>query len=323
MDKDILRAEAPLVANNGFNMVTPRLGAGGHILIYFANSEKVLGTDEWSKYKNDPAGMIKLAIEVYKNNPDFAHIIDMMADRIKPVFDTAKVGGENRFSISGGQTRDWIFSGPVAKRLNIPHITIFKDGSTEYLIPGAERAGTDEAPKFRRFNYHVPDLVTIGSSSYDDRAGKKTGWFPTLWNLNCKANHQMAYFDRLQGGRQNLAKQGIDAHALIYADEAFMDRRFEDGTIKTREEFEEAKKYARDWLGYGENMMLEQGISDFVQFFDPKADPEKVISKGIKFATVAYPDFFENNPKVMEDLEREVFDVYGQRLEQIIETHSR
>lgn len=100
---------------------------------YFVNAEKLLQDNgEWEKYEDDPFRMIKHAIGVAETNPKFGKVIHILSDRVEKLLrrqfikhDFVSFSTRQRdYVIGGGQRRDWIFSGPVAAELGLPHIEI-------------------------------------------------------------------------------------------------------------------------------------------------------------------------------------------------------
>jgi len=72
--------------------------------------------------------------------------------------------------ISGGERRDWFFSPIIAKLLNKPHITIYKDLTTVVSSDGK----TEELKELNGESVlHIADLITEASSY--ERA-----WIPAI-----------------------------------------------------------------------------------------------------------------------------------------------
>ena len=134
----------------------------------------------------------------------FAQVIEMMISTIKDRIPLDDIG-----YISGGERRDWFFSLPVAKRLGLPHISIYKDlsaalseGDKHYPITALEsKAGV----------LHIADLITEASSY--ERA-----WVPAIETLGGKIADSLVVIDRVQGGEQKLSSLGINHHALAAID---------------------------------------------------------------------------------------------------------
>lgn len=98
--------------------------------------------------------------------------------------------------ISGGETRDWIFSIPCALGLGLPHVMLYKDGKTV----GADIKGKKLA--------HVADLNNEGSSLRDD-------WAPTLKKNGGIIEDVFFYVDREEDGVEEIAKLGLKRHVAV------------------------------------------------------------------------------------------------------------
>ena len=102
----------------------PVILTSGELGIYYINTEKLCPDDgKWKEYGDNSQAMINHAIKIMRDNRDFREVIDILVEQAEVLLPRkdAKV-------ISGGQRRDWLFSGPVANRLNLDHISLYKDG---------------------------------------------------------------------------------------------------------------------------------------------------------------------------------------------------
>jgi orotate phosphoribosyltransferase len=107
--------------------------------------------------------------------------------------------------ISGGESRDWCFSGPVAQNLSLPHTMIYKrDESGQCKVIGANMKGKTVV--------HVADLNNEGSSPRDS-------WVPTIRSAGGKIEHIFFYVDRMESGVEEMKKLGLQSHAVIPLDE--------------------------------------------------------------------------------------------------------
>jgi hypothetical protein len=237
----------------------PVILTGGDLGIYFINTEKTVGDDgEWKQYGDNPQAMIQHAIKMMDQNPDFGKIIDALVNKVMPIGESRGAG----FNISGGQRRDWLFSGPVSARLGYPHIALFKDGRALLLSPDAQKV-----LDFGKYNTgkliatHVSDLVTRGSSAYDPRNEPPTGWIPMLRERAIEVEYLTGVVDRLQGGRETLKQAGVNLFTLVDINEEFMDEHSKQPEI--------AKAYLRDPRAWSENYIREKGIEALVGTFNP------------------------------------------------------
>jgi len=79
-------------------------------------------TDVFFPYTSGQIGPYYVQSAVVLNNgADYSRACKDMARAIKPSKESCDV-------ISGGETRDWIFSFPVAAELELPHAMIYKNG---------------------------------------------------------------------------------------------------------------------------------------------------------------------------------------------------
>jgi orotate phosphoribosyltransferase len=98
--------------------------------------------------------------------------------------------------ISGGESRDWDFSNPIAVHLRLAHAKLYKDGR----MIGADVAGKDV--------FHVADLNNEGSSPRDF-------WFPALRDAGADVKGIFFYVDRMEDGVQVMKDEGVPADAVV------------------------------------------------------------------------------------------------------------
>lgn len=135
------------------------------------------------------------------NGEAYSTASNSIADMIK---DVIKGNFENTI-ITGGESRDWCFSGSVANILGLPHTMIYKTDETgKCKVIGADLKGKNVI--------HVADLNNEGSSPRDM-------WVPTIRNAGGKIEHIFFYVDRLESGVEEIKKLGLQSHAVIPLDE--------------------------------------------------------------------------------------------------------
>ena len=196
----------------------PVILTSGLLGIYYINTEKLAqDSGEFAKYGDDSKAMINHAYRMMQEHLSFAEVIEIISDEVENGFAERGVSPNLRV-ISGGQRRDWLFSGPVARALDYPHVSLYNDGHLYMIRPDGET--TDVIPGF--YASHVSDLLTKGSSSLDLRKIPQTGWLPMLWDAGIRVSDFSAVVTRLQGGEKVLAKAGIDARSFVQIDEAFL-----------------------------------------------------------------------------------------------------
>ncbi|HIG16514.1 MAG TPA: hypothetical protein EYQ31_04030, partial [Candidatus Handelsmanbacteria bacterium] len=101
--------------------------------------------------------------------------------------------------ISGGERRDWFFSLPVAMRMGLPHLYVYKDGGTFLPDGGAGLKAVDDLSGRR--TAHITDLVTEASSY----AGV---WIPSIRDRGGEMLISANVIDRAQGG-------AVDARRVV------------------------------------------------------------------------------------------------------------
>ena len=143
--------------------------------------------------------------------------------------------------LSGGESRDWIFSGPVASELSSPHTMIYKDGK----VIGASMKDKRVA--------HVADLNNEGSSPRDL-------WVPAIKREGGNIEHIFFFTDRLEDGVEEMKKLGLKSHALVPLDEYAWEQLQDMGVIdkevyrSLRERMESKKEWALNTFSSGEGL---------------------------------------------------------------------
>jgi len=179
--------------------------------------------------------------------PIFSQLIDLLTEEARKM---------NADFISGGERRDFFFSMPVAKKLGLGHLSIFKDLSSVYTDANGVSMDPAEANLAGKKSVHIADLITVASSYI-------RAWIPAVEALGAKIAYSLAVVDRDQGGTEILANAGCPLTTLI--------------TIKP-ELFEQAKALGR----------VTDAQVDLVNSFI--ADPDKFMHDFL----VSHPDFLAN-----------------------------
>lgn len=115
-------------------------------------------------------------------------------------------------AISGGETRDWDFSNPVAVALRKPHLKIYKDGK----VLGADIAG--------RTFLHVADLNNEGSSVRDY-------WKPIIEQGGGRLAGVVSFVDRMEDGFTMLKSLGLRLFCVVPLDARAWDIAKETGHV--------------------------------------------------------------------------------------------
>lgn len=191
----------------------------GKIGPYYVNTHFLYGSESKANAllalidsaKADKAGctaVIEAAVRANeREDVIFRGTIDAMEASIR-----ASVPLEEVAYVSGGERRDWFFSLPVAARLGLPHITIFKDMDAVLHRDGVSGPVPDLGGAKV---LHVADLIT-SASSYE------RAWVPAIRAMGGEMKWSLVAVDRLQGGQETLERLGVESLALTeVAVEAF------------------------------------------------------------------------------------------------------
>ena len=131
--------------------------------------------------------------------PIYAQLIDMLCDAAKAL---------DVDFVSGGERRDFFFSMPVARKLGLGHLSIFKDLSSVYTDENGVSMPSDKANLSGKRSVHIADLITVASSYV-------RAWIPAVEALGAKIAYSLAVVDRDQGGSQILADAGCPLTTLV------------------------------------------------------------------------------------------------------------
>ena len=101
--------------------------------------------------------------------------------------------------ISGGERKDWFFSIPVARKLNLPHIFLFKNG--DYIVSDHQGNRLDLDVNGQRV-LHVADIINL-ASSYLKR------WIPQLKALGAEFTETLSVAVRNQEGVKSLETKQV------------------------------------------------------------------------------------------------------------------
>lgn len=160
----------------------------------------------WFPYTSGQIGPYYVqSIAIERDGAAYAAAIQSLADLIR-------ASGLMFDAISGGETRDWDFSNPVAVTMQTPHVKLYKDGK----VLGAEIAG--------KSILHVADLNNEGSSVRDY-------WKPILERHGGRLIGFCAFVDRLEEGVPVLRGLGLEPRSVVPLDEAAWDLACQDGYV--------------------------------------------------------------------------------------------
>ena len=131
--------------------------------------------------------------------PIYAQLIDLLADAASQM---------DADFVSGGERRDFFFSMPVARKLGLGHLSIFKDLSSVYTDRDGRSMPSEEAGFAGKRSVHIADLITVASSYI-------RAWIPAVEGLGAKIAYSLAVVDRDQGGSAILAEAGCPLTTLV------------------------------------------------------------------------------------------------------------
>ena len=171
--------------------------------------------------------------------------------------------------ISGGETRDWIFSYPVATSLGLPHASVYKDGK----ILGAD--------VMNKWVLHFADLNNEGSSPRDY-------WVPTLAQSGGCVRDIVFFVDRMEDGVGVMKDLELNAQALVKLDNSAWNF-LKENKVVTPEVFYSLTQRAEDKQRWAERMLESRaGQKRLAQLFDDERTREKVrkiLTKGYSHMT--------------------------------------
>lgn len=238
----------------------------GKIGPYFINTHFIYGSEEEANEllkfidaekenkQEMPKKVYEKTMEQYRTNKIYKTVIDEMVDKIKQNINVEEID-----FVSGGERRDWFFSYAIADLLGKPHITIFKDLTT---VVTDSKGNNIEANFENKKVLHAADLITEASSYI-------RAWIPAIKNLGAEIKWSIAVVDRMQGGKDKLQAENIEAYEIIRVD---------------NELFEEA-------LSLG--IISKEQLDMLVKF---KSNPDGTMRDFL----VAHPEFLENALKADE-----------------------
>jgi hypothetical protein len=219
--------------------------------------------------------MIEHCIKQLETSSVFKEVIKILAENAKSYFSNFSANNGLQF-ISGGQRRDWIFSGPVAKLLGLPHLSLFKDGSAVIHNLNDELIFLNKNPDQLQNMHclHIVDLLTKGSSAYDPEQNPATGWIVEIRKRGGKIDSLYSVVSRKQGGEEILAKQDVNVTACVNIDQDF---------LREYSKFpDRACLYLKDPYIWSVNYLNQHGVMGFLDYFDPSSSKYTRSQKFIK-----------------------------------------
>ena len=195
----------------------------GKIGPYFVNTHFIYGSEKeatellsfidesLSDKLTLPKKVFEKVLAQYQNNQIYQDVINTVKNYLEENIDISQID-----YISGGERRDWFFSNILAFLLEKPHISIYKDLScvvSSYDFEDTKVVTNLEGKEV----LHIADLITVASSYL-------RAWIPAIQNLGAKICWSCAVVDRMQGGKEKLAAEGIQAFSLVEMDYSLFEK---------------------------------------------------------------------------------------------------
>jgi hypothetical protein len=257
---------------NGF-IHEPVISASGELIPDKLCVESLLQDGgEFARYGNNAVEMVRHAVNFdVENDGVYRETLDFLAEGVEEVLRGLRGYERSACLIAGGQRRDWLFSGPVAARLNLGHVALYKEcdeiSGIELFSPWTKDykevcyIGRDVRNLLGSYVIVISDLLRTGSSHYRKDGGEKYGWIPRLRKTGAVVEHCFFVAARGSKGILNLNKVSVNIHAVIPI----------------------TKRYLEKWCGslngydgwYGD-YLKENGALEFCGFFDPSNGLDKV-----------------------------------------------
>jgi len=152
----------------------------------------------WFPYTSGQIGPYYVqSVCIEKDGAAYAHAVQSLIELIKAQIGVCDV-------ISGGETRDWDFSNPVAALMGKPHAKLYKDGR----LLGAEVRGKKVV--------HVADLNNEGSSVHDY-------WKPIIEKNGGSFTAVVSFVDRMEDGFYLFKQMALPNYSVVPLDEKAWD----------------------------------------------------------------------------------------------------
>jgi len=202
--------------------------------------------------------------------------------------------------ISGGLTRDVMFSIAVAYDLHVRPL-IFRKEEKTYGAGG----GMEGVIKEGDYVVHVADLLTEAKSALK--------WVNAIRDNKGTIEHYFVVFDRCQGGLESLAKEGITVHSLAQMNEEFFKEGVKLGSI-TQETMDATLDYlkrpdawAKEFLRANPQYIVNHITTDkdgniVIKFEEQKGQKHLIEPAGLAVIVEGYPDLREELWSKVEEL---------------------
>lgn len=207
----------------------------------------------WFFYTSGQVGPYYVqSVAVEKDGIAYAAVVRSLARLVQ-----ARVG--NVEVVSGGETRDWDFSNPLAVLLKKPHLKLYKDGRALGADPRGKRV------------VHVADLNNEGTSVRDY-------WKPIIEKNGGKLAAVFFFVDRLEDGAALFRAMKLPCHSLVPLDRRAWDLLMQLGHIPA-DLHRELTGRMRDRRAWAVNRLLSYPgfFRQFYRSASTRAKAEKII----------------------------------------------
>lgn len=269
----------------------PILLRSGELGFYKFNAGKLCGDEgKYLQYGNDSQKMVQHLTGIYDVNRDYRDLILFLAGTVSQLLPQKRPS-----ALAGGQRKDWVFSGLIAKVLNLPHLSLYKQqqGQADKIEMIHPDGTLEESPVIKNYSsVQVVDLITEGSSIYRWEDNQAKGWVPMQKEKGVFVEQVVAVIDRLQGGKENLQPFGLKLHSHFRAGEEF---------LKTTKNPARNLAYFKNPKEFNENYLRTEGALPLLPELYP-ADPGSVKDDRIQRFVKRYKGILEEAGK-WEELE--------------------
>ena len=273
--KNAQRVSELLVETGAYkDLDSPVILTSGELGIYYINTEKLLqDSGEWVRYGDNSQDMITYLKGLLPSKSSFNEVINIISEEIDSRLSHKKELYKN-ITISGGQRRDWLFSGPVACVMGLNHISLYKqiDDVHRFEIISPKGDLLSNCDIRGCYAVHVVDLITEGSSVYRQNGIGAKGWVPMLRAHGAVIDSLLSVVTRRQGGEERLLEQGVTTNSFVSIDNDFLRKYSKDP--------ERALDYAKSPSEWTKNYIEKNDVMTFVDVFNPDGGK---LERGLKF----------------------------------------
>lgn len=173
----------------------------------------LLRTD--SSQEGKVSGIFQLINDLLYTDPLYNEAIEVLAE----YYQAHRISDPT--AISGGERRDWFFSIPIAQKLGLPHLALFKSGEM-FISDGEGKALHLSLEQCRVL--HVADIINL-ASSYIDR------WIPILAGYGVQLAETLSVAVRSEEGVNALAARGVHVTSPLIVNRALFQEAYRLGLI--------------------------------------------------------------------------------------------